>query len=179
MKEGNDTQLVEQCLNGDRKAFEAVVDKYQKPLFNAAYRILGSAGDAEEVTQIAFIKAFEGLRSFRRGSKFFSWLYRIAVNESLNFRHARRMHEPVDDQTLSKQDTPETLYGQQELQTTIEGALARMKDEYRVVIVLRHFQDCTYEEMSEILGIPAKTVKSRLFSARQQLRELLPEHGIV
>ena len=179
MKEGNDAQLVSGCLNGDRRAFEAVVDKYQKPLFNAAFRILGSAGDAEEVTQIAFIKAFEGLRTFNRGSKFFSWLYRIAVNESLNFRHARRNHEQVDEQTLTKHDTPETLYGRQELQTSIEGALSRMKDEYRVVIVLRHFQDCTYEEMSEILGIPAKTVKSRLFSARQQLRELLPEHGIV
>ncbi len=179
MKEGNDTQLVSECLNGDRKAFEAVVDKYQKPLFNAAFRILGSAADAEEVTQIAFIKAFEGLRSFNRGSKFFSWLYRIAVNESLNFRQARRRHEPVDEQTPSKHDMPDTVYGHQELQATIEEALGRMKDEYRVVIVLRHFQDCSYDEMSEILGIPANRVKSRLFSARQQLRELLPEHGIV
>ena len=179
MKEGNDTQLVAECLNGDRKAFEAVVDKYQKPLFNAAFRILGNAGDAEEVTQIAFIKAFEKLRTFKRGCKFFSWLYRIAVNESLNFRHARRHHEPVDEQTLSKHDTPESLYGQQELHAALIRALAKMKDEYRVVIVLKHFQDCSYEEMSEILGIPAKTVKSRLFSARQQLRELLPEHGLV
>lgn len=179
MSEGNDLQLVDECLRGDRKAFETVVDTYQRPLFNAAFRILGNASDAEEVTQAAFVKAFEGLGTFRRGSKLFSWLYRIAVNESLNFRQARKMHEPVDEQTLSRFDTPETIYRQQELQASIQQALNAMKEEYRVVIVLRHFQDCSYEEMSEILGIPEKRVKSRLFSARQQLRDLLPEHRTV
>ena len=177
MNEGNDLQLVEECLRGERKAFETIVDKYEKPLFNAAFRILGNVADAEEVTQVAFIKAFEGLGTFRKGSKFFSWLYRIAVNESLNFRRARKMHDPIDDDSGAKPETPETIYAQRELQAGIQRALNKLTDEYRVVIVLRHFQDCSYEEMSEILGIPAKRVKSRLFSARQQLRNLLPEHG--
>lgn len=175
MSEGNDLQLVEECLKGNRKAFEAVVDKYQKPLFNAAYRILGSASDAEEVTQVAFVKAFEGLGTFRKGNKFFSWLYRIAVNESLNFRQARRQHEQVNEETLARPDTPETIYRQRELEASIQRALGALSDEYRTVIVLRHFQELSYDEMSDILGIPAKTVKSRLFSARQQLRDLLPD----
>jgi RNA polymerase sigma-70 factor (ECF subfamily) len=176
MIEGNDLHLVEECLKGNRKAFGEIVDKYQKPLYNAAYRILGSASDAEEVTQAAFVKAFEGLGTFRKGSKFFSWLYRIAVNESLNYRQARRQHEQVDEERLARPETPETEYGQREMEAGIQEALNALTDEYRTVIVLRHFQELSYDEISAILGIPAKTVKSRLFSARQQLRDLLPDH---
>ena len=178
MIEGSDAQLVEGCLRGERKAFEAVVDKYQKPLYNAAYRILGNAADAEEAAQVAFIKAFEQFRTFHRGSKLFSWLYRIAVNESLNLRKARRPHEEVGEQTVSRTETPDALYGRQELSDGIQKALNKLSDDYRVVIVLRHFQECSYEEISETLGIPVKTVKSRLFSARQRLRDILPEHRV-
>jgi RNA polymerase sigma-70 factor (ECF subfamily) len=173
MLDGDDLQSVELCLRGDRKAFETLVDRYQQPLYNAAYRILGNAADAEEATQAAFIKAFEALGSFRKGTKFFSWLYRIAVNESLNMRQARRHHEPVNDETLSRHDTPETILGQRELEGAVQKALNTLPDDYRVVIVLRHFQDLSYDEIAGILNIPAKTVKSRLFSARQQLRDLL------
>lgn len=174
MSEGDDIRLVEECLRGDRRAFEAFVDRYQRPLYNAAYRILGSADDAEEATQAAFIKAFEALGSFRKGTKFFSWLYRIAINESLNMRQARRHHEPVDEESLSRHETPETIYRQKELEGTIQEALNALPDDYRVVIVLRHYQDLSYDEIAAVLEIPAKTVKSRLFSARQQLRALLP-----
>jgi RNA polymerase sigma-70 factor (ECF subfamily) len=175
MSDGSDPRLVEECLNGNQKAFGEIVDKYQKPLFNAAYRILGSAADAEEVTQVAFIKAFEGLGSFRKGNKFFSWIYRICINESLNFRQARRQHDPLNEEVHARPETPETIYGQRELEADIQEALKALKDEYRVVIVLRHFQELSYDEMSEILGLPQKTVKSRLFSARQQLRDLIPD----
>jgi RNA polymerase sigma-70 factor (ECF subfamily) len=173
MIETNDIVLVSECLKRNQKAFEQVVDKYQKPLFNLAYRLIGNVGDAEEVTQVAFIKAFEKLNTFNPEGKFFSWLYRIAVNESLNFRSAKKRFEPINEQDGLKNETPETIYHQREVQTQVQHALTKMKEEYRVVIILKHFQDLSYEQISQILNVPTKTVKSRLFSARQLLREIL------
>jgi RNA polymerase sigma-70 factor (ECF subfamily) len=173
MIESDDRFLVSECLKGSQKAFEQVVDKYQKPLFNVAYRLTGNRNDAEEVTQVAFIKAFEKLHTFNKESKFFSWIYRIAVNESLNFRNARKHHDPISDVDGSKYENPETLYQERETEEHIQYALGKIKEEYRAVIVLRHLQGLSYDDISKILDVPAKTVKSRLFSARQLLRDIL------
>jgi RNA polymerase sigma-70 factor (ECF subfamily) len=173
MIESNDTFLVSECLKGNQKAFEQVVDKYQKPLFNVAYRLTGNRDDAEEVTQVAFIKAFEKLHTFNKESKFFSWIYRIAVNESLNCRNARKHHDSFSDTDSSIHENPETLFQDRETEEHIQYALGKIKEEYRVVIILKHLQGLSYDDISKILDVPAKTVKSRLFSARQLLRDIL------
>ena len=173
MNEADDDILVKQCLSGNKQAFEAVVDKYQQPLFNVAYRFLDCFEDAEDVTQTVFIKAFEKLHTYNNRYKLFSWLYKIAVHESLNYRNARKPNQTLNENIVSKDATPEKSYNQRELAKNMGDALNRLKDEYRIVIILKHYQDLSYEEMSKILEIPVKTVKSRLFTARQQLREIL------
>ncbi len=175
MKDDNDTVLVQQCLRGDKTAFEAVVDKYQKPLFNIAYRLVGKFEDAEDITQTVFIKAFQGLRGYDSRYKFFSWLYRIAVNESINHRNTRRPEEQLDERAIAHYEAPESVIDARERSAVIQKAVSELKEEYRVVIVLKHFQELSYEEISGILGIPTKTVKSRLFTARQTLKEKLSE----
>ncbi len=173
MIEQDDSILIQQCLEGNRKAYEAIVDKYQRPLYNVAYRFLQNAEDAEDVTQSVFIKAFEKLHSYKSNFKFFSWIYRIAVNESINYKDARRPSAEIDEHLASNERSPERIFLAGEIEQQIRKALIQLKTEYQIVIILKHFQDCTYEEMSDILEIPAKTVKSRLFSARQLLKEIL------
>ncbi len=173
MKDSEDTLLVRQCLNGERRAFEAVVEKYQKPLFNITYRLLDSFDDAEDVTQAAFIKAFEKLHTYSSRYKLFSWLYRIAINESLNFLNAKKHNQVLDERIVSGDESPEKKYVERELEKNLQDAIAKLSTEYRTVIILRHFQELSYEEISEVLEIPVKTVKSRLFTSRQQLKEIL------
>ena len=173
MNDSDDILLVRQCLEGNRKAFEAVVDKYQKPLFNVAFRLLENFNDAEDVTQAVFIKAFEKLHTYSSNYKLFSWLYRITVNESLNYLKAQRPGDALNENVVSKDGTPEKTYYENELHKNVKEALAKLTREYRIVIILKHFQELSYEEISQVLDIPTKTVKSRLFTARQQLKEIL------
>lgn len=176
MMEDEDRALVRGCLRGDRKSFEEIVERYQKPVYNAAYRIVGRKEDAEDITQQVFINAFKNLRSFNEKRKFFSWLYRIAVNESLNKLKSTSSREILNDTEQGHDETPDILYDKKVLQQTVRDALGHLSVEYRTVVVLRHFQDLSYEEISEILELPAKTVKSRLYEARQQLKDILILH---
>ncbi len=174
-----DSRLVRECLQGDRKAFEEIVDKYTKPVFNVAFRVIGDADEAEDITQSVFVKAYENLSKFNIQRKFFSWLYRIAINEALNAKNARKPGESLGESVQSDEKNPyEVLHDKQRCQT-IEVALRKLSDDYRVVVVLRHFQELSYSEIAEILQLPEKTVKSRLFSARQQLREILMRSEIL
>lgn len=176
MIESDDSLLVKQCLEEKKRAFEELVDKYQKPIFNVAYRILHNLEDAEDVTQAVFVKAFQNLRTYNSGYKFFSWIYKIAVNEAINCRGARKPVHELDSNIASKDKSPEKIYDDCEIEEQVNVALGKIKREYQLVIILKHFQDCTYQEMSEILDLPVKTVKSRLFSARQQLKEILTRY---
>jgi RNA polymerase sigma-70 factor (ECF subfamily) len=177
MREEGDLTLVERCLGGDCKAFEQIVNKYQKPVFNAVLRIVNDYDDAEDLTQSAFVKAYEKLKSYDSKYKFFSWLYRIAVNESINFLNQRRHLEGLDEGVVSQEKTPDETYDGIEARERIGDALLDLKLEYRTVIVLKHFQNLSYREISYITDIPEKTVKARLFSARQLLRDLLLKKG--
>lgn len=177
--ERSDKELVRECLDGSRSAFEELVNRYQKVIFNVAYRMVNDYDTAEDVAQCVFIKGFERMRSYNPRYKFFSWLYRIAINESLNYlNHSKRMGELSDDM-VSKAKTPEEVCGDVDLSEKIGDALMELEPNYRVVIVLKHFRNCSYSEMSDILSIPEKTVKSRLFTARQSLRKILVAKGIM
>jgi len=176
MISAEDLVLIRKCLGGDRRAFEQVVDRYQKPIYNAAYRIVGRREDAEDVTQQVFINAFRNLRSFNEKRNFFSWLYRIAINESLNKLKSTASREIFHETEHGHDETPDDVYHKKELQQAVQNALGQLTSEHRAVVVLRHFQDLSYDEIAEILELPAKTVKSRLYEARQQLKDILILH---
>ena len=173
MVDTDDAAVAARCLAGDANAFEAIVTRYQRGLFNVALRMLGNYEDARDATQAAFIKAYEHLDTFDREQRFFSWLYRILKNECLNVLRGRRPSEAVSLglQAADGEDPVEV----RERHQAVQGALMALTVEYREVVVLRHFTDLSYDEIAATLGIPAKTVKSRLYSARQQLGERLVE----
>jgi RNA polymerase sigma-70 factor (ECF subfamily) len=173
-----DETLVERCRQGDRSAFAVLVERYHRPIYNAAYRVLGNAEDAADITQVVFMRITERLDDFDSRYKFFSWIYRIALNESLNLARKRGREEPLEDedQVAGARDAePDWNLDRNELSERIQRALLGMAVDDRAVITLRHFSDCSYREMSTILGIAEKTVKSRLFAARRRLRELLAD----
>lgn len=174
-----DELIVEACLSGERKAFEVLVERYERKLYNAAYRVLGDADDAMEATQSAFVKAYERLGTFDTSHRFFPWMYRILINESLNIVSRRKRFEELDSRVPASGRSPDEKYGDEEMARHLQAAVRQLKPGYRVVVALRHYQGFSYREIAEILHIPEKTVKSRLFTARQQLRDLLRRRGIV
>ena len=176
MTEPNDDRLwVARCLAGEAAAFEPLVDRYQRVLFGVALRLLGNYEDAKDATQNTFIRAYEHLDSFDPDRRFFSWIYRIAVNESLNLRRGRRPQ--VFDGVIEVSGGQTEAVEQRETSARVEQAIAKLSEEYREVVVLRYFGELSYEEISEAVGVPEKTVKSRLFSARQRLAAELEREG--
>jgi RNA polymerase sigma-70 factor (ECF subfamily) len=173
-----DASLVDGCRNGDRVAFETLVTRYQRPIFNAAYRVLANAEDASEVTQNVFLRVLEKLDDYDGQYKFFSWIYRIAINEAIDMLRRNQREEPLDDEIELPDATgtgPEQHYRDRELAERIQRVLMSMKVDDRVVLTLRHFSDLSYREIAEVLGTEEKTVKSRLFEARQRMSELLAD----
>ena len=164
-----DRALIKAYLEGQQDAAGGLVDRYQKRLFNVALRMLDNAQDAEDVTQTVFFNAFLKLGTYDPRYKFFSWVYRMAVNESLNVLKRRK-------QTVTLEDGPAiaapeaTTDDATELQERVGKALMSLKPDARAVVVLRHFVFFSYEEIADVLEIPVKTVKSRLFEARERLR---------
>jgi len=177
VKERDDATLVRRCLEGDRDAFEELVVRYQKPVFNAALRMLHEPADAMDVAQTTFLRAYEHLAKYDPRFKFYSWIYRIAINESLDALAARKPFEEIDDQTADESADPDREILGEQARRALEAALMRMTPELRTVIVLRHFLQLSYEEMGETLQLPSKTVKSRLYSARQLLHGQLIRCG--
>jgi RNA polymerase sigma-70 factor (ECF subfamily) len=178
MGNSRDHALVERCRRGDRQALEALIREYERPIYNAAYRILGNPDDAADATQAAFLKAFENLDRYDPTYKFFSWIYRIAVNESINQRKRSSRLQPLAEDQSVAQSGPDAAASSGDLQRGIQDGLMALNDEYRTVIVLRHFSDLSYRQISEILEIPEKTVKSRLYSARQLMKDRLVARGL-
>jgi len=177
---GNDTDLalLERYRRGDRDAFSELVVRYQRPLYNAAFWVLRSAEDAADITQVVFLKVAEQLDDYDPQYKFFSWIYRIAVNESLNLLRRNRREEPLaEDFDLpgSEGDDPESQLGSAQLTRRIQTAVMNMATNDRIVLSLRHFSECSYQEIGQMLDIDEKTVKSRLFDARRRLRDLLQD----
>jgi RNA polymerase sigma-70 factor (ECF subfamily) len=173
-----DETLVERCRVGVGAAFAVLVNRYHRPIYNAAFRVLGNADDAADITQVVFLRVTERLDDFDSRFKFFSWIYRIALNESLNMARRHRREEPLDEEAEiagAASNEPDWNAGRSELAERVQRALLGMNMDDRAVLTLRHFSDCSYREMSGILGIAEKTVKSRLFAARRRLRELLAD----
>jgi RNA polymerase sigma-70 factor (ECF subfamily) len=166
-----DETLVARCLGGETQAFEPLVLRYQRALYNAAYRLLGDHEDARDVAQGALVKAYEKLASFDPRYRFFSWIYRIVVNEALNTRERRRPNAPLED--LPGSGGAFESLAARERSDCLQAALLRLGPGDRELIVLRHFAELSCAEIGATLGVPQKTVKSRLHEARQRLGRLL------
>jgi RNA polymerase sigma-70 factor (ECF subfamily) len=178
MTKPDDKTLMERCIKGDRQAFEVLLVRYEKPVYNAAYRMLHSPDAARDVTQTVFLKVFERIDQFDPQRRFFSWIYRITLNESINWLKKSNRLDPIDDNTADDSIGPEKEAGNQQLSESMQAALMTISADYRQVIVLKHMLGCSYREIAEVLDIPEKTVKSRLYTARQQLKDKLTERGM-
>jgi RNA polymerase sigma-70 factor (ECF subfamily) len=172
MDSGDDVELTGRCLGGDPQAFEPLVKKYERVVFNVALRMVGNREDARDIAQTTFLKAYENLGTYDPQYRFFSWIYRIMRNECLNFLQRRRPLQPLDP-GLPSSTSPQDDLGARELNESVQAALMKLPAEYREVVVLRHFVELSYREMSAQLRVPEKTVKSRLYTARQRLGEIL------
>lgn len=178
MMEIDDKQIIQQCLKGSKNAFEILVDKYNKIIFNVAYRMTGDRDDAEDITQTVFIKVYDRLDRYNSKYKFFSWLYRIVINETLNFLKTSKRFNDLDSKMIAPEKTPEENCMENDMGTRIQVALMKLPPSYRILILLKHFQNCTYQEISDSLNISEKRVKSRLYTARQLLKDIMIQAGI-
>lgn len=180
----DDLHLVDRVVAGDRRAFESLVRKHERRVYRVTLAVLGNAEDAEEAMQDAFVKAFRHIDQFRRESKFTTWLTRIAVNEALQKRQARKTTVSLDEVSEAEvkvlphrsyqwHEDPERLYGKQEVRTMVEDAIRSLPAIYRETFVLRDVEGLRAEEAAEVLGLTLPAIKSRLLRARLLMREAL------
>jgi RNA polymerase sigma-70 factor (ECF subfamily) len=176
----DDAQLIDETLAGDSGAFGQLVEKHQDRLYTSVVHVLGSAEDARDVVQDAFVQAFVKLESFKRKSAFFTWLYRIAFNLAIS--HQRRQRPTVSiDRTREASGSepidgglgPDDCLEQQDRAVQVRVAMAALSDEHRTILVLREIEDSSYDTMAEILDLPVGTIRSRLHRARLALRDEL------
>ncbi len=173
-----DRALIERYRKGDREAFTELVVRYQRPIYNAAFWILRRAEDASDIAQMVFLRVAERANDYDPQYRFFSWIYRIAVNESLNLLRRSGNEDPLDDDRDIPEPEPrdpETRLSEAERAARVRQAVMTMSMIDRTVITLRHFSECSYQEIADILEVDETTVKSRLYEARQRLRSLLED----
>ncbi|NIN34644.1 MAG: RNA polymerase sigma factor RpoE [Gammaproteobacteria bacterium] len=182
-----DQQLVERVQNGDKKAFDLLVMKYQQRIVNLVSRFVRNQADALDVTQDAFIKAYRALPNFRGDSAFYTWMYRIAVNTAKNHL-AVQNRRPMDidqdvseieqiegDHALKEYATPEHMLLRDEIEDTIIQAIEGLPEDLRIAITLREIEGLSYEDIAEAMECPIGTVRSRIFRAREGIdKELKP-----
>jgi RNA polymerase sigma-70 factor (ECF subfamily) len=172
-----DRDCVDRCLRGERDAFEQLLARYEKPVYNAVLRLVGNPDEARDLCQEAFVKVYTNLRSYDSNRKFFSWMYRVAINETINHLNTRRRFEPLSATLEYGHANPEQEMQIIERDREIQRALLELEPKYRLAVVVRHFLQLSYSEAAHVLDLPEKTVKSRLFTARQLLREILTRNG--
>lgn len=181
-----ETQLVNRAKGGDLSAFNQLVNRYENKIFRLARHILQNQEDAEDVLQEVFLKAYTHLAGFEGNSKFYTWLVRIAVNESLMKLRKRKtgkevsLDEPIEtpnDEMVREvavwERTPEQDYSREELRRLLDEAIESLPAIYRAVFILRDVDELSTEETADALGLSIPAVKSRLLRARLQLREIL------
>ncbi len=181
--------LVRKARRGDLNAYDELVKRYQERIYATIYHMTSNHEDANDLAQESFIKAFQALKSFKGGSSFYTWLYRIAVNKTINFLKQRKHkhhlslndldfnaeHDP-DLVALISDKTPLRDAGLAELQKKLNEALLKLSEPHRMVVVLHDVQGVSHDEIAEIVGCNIGTVRSRLFYARQELQGHLAEY---
>lgn len=181
-----DQLLVERAQRGDKRAFELLVDKYQRKLARLVSRLVRDPGEVEDVTQEAFIKAYRALPSFRGDSAFYTWLYRIGINTAKNYLAALGRRAPTSTDVEAEEaegfesgellrdiNTPESLLLTKEIGNTVNAAIESLPEELRSAIQLRELEGMSYEEIAKLMDCPIGTVRSRIFRAREAIAERL------
>ena len=181
-----DQLLVERAQRGDKRAFELLVEKYQRKLGRLLSRLIRDPGEVEDVTQEAFIKAYRALPSFRGDSAFYTWLYRIGINTAKNYLVAMGRRAPTsteveaedaegyaEGELLRDINTPESLLLSKEIAGTVNAAIESLPEELRSAIQLRELEGMSYEEIARMMDCPIGTVRSRIFRAREAIAERL------
>lgn len=182
-----DSKLIKLAKVGDSKAYDALLIKYKNSVYNIVYRMVRDKQEAEDLTQEAFIKAFNSLLSFNEEYAFSTWLYKIATNNCIDFFRKRKLQTYSLDKPIQYKNSelqqeypdpdlnPEKTIIAQERSQIIREAIDSLPEKYHVAIVLRHQDEKSYEEISEILDLPLGTVKARIFRAREMLNKLLKD----
>ena len=181
-----DQQLVERAQRGDKRAFELLVEKYQRKLARLVSRLVRDPGEVEDVTQEAFIKAYRALPSFRGDSAFYTWLYRIGINTAKNYLAALGRRAPTSTEVEAEEaegfesgellrdiNTPESLLLTKEIGNTVNAAIESLPEELRSAIQLWELEGMSYEEIAKLMDCPIGTVRSRIFRAREAIAERL------
>ena len=182
----DETRLVTELQAGSETAFDWLVTHYHAPVYNLILSMLGDVADAADGTQEVFLKAFRGIRSFRRGSSLKTWLYRIAIREALNHKRWFKRHlqknvsidaEPEEGHAAIEIEdlaaTPFEQFAEHEIQAAVQSALQEIPEVFRSAVILRDLEGLSYEEIAEVLECSAGTVKSRILRGRRALKELL------
>lgn len=182
--------LVSRARQGDLDAYDELVKRYQERIYATVYHMTANHEDANDIAQDAFIKAYQALKSFKGGSSFYTWLYRIAVNKTINFLKQRKNkhHFSLNDIDFNAENDPDMValvsdntpfrnVGLTELQKKLNESLHRLSEPHRMVVVLHDVQGLSHEEIADIMDCNIGTVRSRLFYARQQLQGYLSEYA--
>lgn len=179
-----DQKLIQKAKNGDMNAFEALVKKYQKPVYALCRRMTGEHQSADDLSQETFIKAYVSLEKFKDGMNFFSWIRKIAFNNSLNYLKARKREEPLgirenivtENHNRSPQELPQEQLLRDGMEAKFKEALEALPLDQKSVFILRVFENLSYKDIAALLNIPQGTVMSRLNRSRQKLKTLLAEY---
>ena len=189
MTREQEAAVIQAVLDGDVNAYEALVKEYEKNVYNLALRMTGNSEDAADMAQEAFIKAYNSLTAFRGDSKFSVWLYRIVSNVCLDFLRSRSRKQTVslstenddgEDVELDIADethSPEQLLDRSLTRDAVRRGLTALPPDHREILLLREIQGLSYEEIADVLGLEAGTVKSRIFRARKKLCSFLIKDG--
>ena len=181
----DDAQIIAEALEGSQQAFHKLVKRYEKTVFHIAFKIVRNEETARDITQESFMKAFTALSSYRSEYRFSTWLCKIAANTSIDHLRKRRIQALSLDQAVETEEGqvaieipdysfhPEREYEAKQKMISIESAINSLPEKYREVIVYRHQDDKSYEEIADLLNVPVGTVKARIFRARELLKKSL------
>lgn len=178
----SDADYVQKLQRGQTDAFEALIRRHEKTIFNLVYRMLGDYDEAAETCQEVFLSAYRAIGTFRGDANFSTWLYRIALNhastrrKSINQRHQRNVPIDTTEPMRDLQPGPAESLEKKEIRDTVQRALATLSEDDAAVILLRDLQDVPYDEVAQVLEVPVGTVKSRLHRARQALKTELASY---
>jgi RNA polymerase sigma-70 factor (ECF subfamily) len=176
---GDDRIIIEKILEGDVNRFELLIKKYQQPVYNVILRITMNVNDAQEITQSVFVKSYESLRKYNPDYKFFSWLYRIAINSALMHNKQMKRFVSIDEKTGAWTEAENRHKTNEEKYHQLNEALIALPEKYKSIIVLKYYAGLSYAEIASITGVEEKRVKSRLFDGRKLLKESLEKANYI
>ena len=173
-----EAEIIARILNGDRQSYALFVEEYKTPIYNLAFRMTGNAGDADDLTQETFIRAYQNLWRFDPGRKFFTWLYTISINlirnhiKKVKNADLRKRTENIQDNENENQ-SPETLLIATQESNKINSALLTLKYELRIMLIMKYQQELSFEEIAEITGKSVSAVKMQVYRGLEQLEQLM------